>query len=77
MRLEDVEILLGRSPRVLDMAPARRALRGAAVLVTGAGGSIGSELCRQLAAIGCKTIIALDHSDHALIGVTSLLRCCW
>ena len=74
MRLEDVEILLGRSPRLLDMAPARRALRGAVVLVTGAGGSIGSELCRQFAAIGCKTIVALDHSDHALIGVTSLLR---
>ena len=74
MRPEDVETLLGRAPRALDMAPARRALQGAVVLVTGAGGSIGAELCRQLAAIGCKSIVALDHSDHALIGVTEDLR---
>lgn len=74
MRLGDVEKLLGRAPRELDMGPARRALRGATVLVTGAGGSIGSELCRQLAAMGCKSVIALDHSDHALIDVTTALR---
>ena len=74
MLTDEMETLLGRAPRALDMAPARRALRGATVLVTGAGGSIGSELCRQLAFIGCKRIIALDHSDHALIDVVAMLR---
>lgn len=74
MNRSDIEFLLGRSPRTLDMAPAQRALRNAVVLVTGAGGSIGSELCRELAAIGCRRIVALDHSDHALIDTITMLR---
>jgi FlaA1/EpsC-like NDP-sugar epimerase len=74
MNASDVEFLLGRAPRQLDMAPVRRALRGQSVLVTGAGGSIGSQVCRELAAIGCRRIIALDHSDHALIDTVVPLR---
>jgi O-antigen biosynthesis protein WbqV len=70
----DVSKLLGRTPRALDMAPAVRSLRGAVVLVTGAGGSIGSELCLELAALGCKRIVALDHSDHALIDAIDAVR---
>jgi O-antigen biosynthesis protein WbqV len=74
MRVSEVEYLLGRAARTMDMAPARRTLKGSVVLVTGAGGSIGSELCRELAAIGCRRIVALDHSDHALIDTVERLR---
>lgn len=70
----DVAALLGRAARELDMGPARRTLRGQVVLVTGAGGSIGSELCRELAASGVRRIIALDHSDHALIDAIDTVR---
>jgi O-antigen biosynthesis protein WbqV len=44
------------------------------VLVTGAGGSIGSELCRELAASGVRRIVALDHSDHALIDAIDAVK---
>ena len=74
MYSHDLEELLGRPPRALNMGPALRALRGAAVLVTGAGGSIGSELCHELASVGCKRVVALDHSDHALIEVIARTR---
>ncbi|MDX2232972.1 MAG: SDR family NAD(P)-dependent oxidoreductase [Hyphomonadaceae bacterium] len=74
MKSKDIEFLLGRAAQSLDMGPARSFLRGAVVLVTGAGGSIGSELCRELAAIGCRRIVALDNSDHALIDTTVMLR---
>lgn len=67
MHRDEVAALLGREPRAPDMRPARDFVRGKTVLVTGAGGSIGSELCRELAAMGCRKLIALDHSDHALI----------
>lgn len=74
MQAKDVEFLLGRAPRRLDMGPAKYALRDAIVLVTGAGGSIGSALCRELVALGCRKIVALDHSDHALIDTVAMLR---
>lgn len=74
VRRYDVSQLLGREPRDLNVGPAQRGLRGSVALVTGAGGSIGSELCHELAAIGCRRIVALDHSDHALIDTVDSLR---
>lgn len=73
MRPEEVARILGREARSPDMRPARDFVRGKTVLVTGAGGSIGSELCRELVAMGCKKLIALDHSDHALIDLQESL----
>jgi FlaA1/EpsC-like NDP-sugar epimerase len=65
----DVEDLLGREP-----VPARpdlltSALAGRTVLVTGAGGSIGSELCRQIARERPRDLLLVDHSEFALYGV--------
>lgn len=74
MRPYDVTTLLGRPPRELDMGPAGKDLKDAVVLVTGAGGSIGSELCLELASLGCRRIVALDHSDHALIDTIDRVR---
>lgn len=66
--IRDVEIgdLLGRDsvPPDLDLMQANT--RNKVVLVTGAGGSIGSELCRQLSAVGVSKLIMLDASEFAL-----------
>ena len=62
----DVEDLLGReavAPRPELLA---RTLAQKVVLVTGAGGSIGSELCRQIASVGPSQLILVDHSEFAL-----------
>jgi O-antigen biosynthesis protein WbqV len=61
--------VLGRADRSLDSTDAQRYFEGATVLVTGAGGSIGGELCRGLLRLGCRQIIELDYSDHALINL--------
>lgn len=73
MHPDEVALLLGRALSAHDMRPAKDFIRGKTVLVTGAGGSIGSELCRELAAMGCRKLIALDHSDHALIDLHEAL----
>ncbi len=70
----EIEDLLGREP-----VPARpdllgKCIRGKTVLVTGAGGSIGSELSRQVVAQGCKRIILLDLSEAALYQVDRELQ---
>jgi FlaA1/EpsC-like NDP-sugar epimerase len=67
-QLRDVQIedLLGRDPVSLDEASIRDVIRGQSVLVTGAGGSIGSEVCRQVCRFGCKTIVLLEQAENAL-----------
>ena len=60
------EDLLGREPVVLDEGGISEALSGKAVLITGAGGSIGSELCRQVARYGPSKIVLYELSELAL-----------
>jgi FlaA1/EpsC-like NDP-sugar epimerase len=66
VRQVQLEDLLGRDPVRLDDAGLCAWLDGQAVLVTGAGGSIGSELARQLARFKPRLMILLDVSEHAL-----------
>jgi FlaA1/EpsC-like NDP-sugar epimerase len=66
--------LLGREPVHLDPANVRRAVSGRAVLVTGAAGSIGSELCNQLAQLAPSELIALDQAESGLFSLEAELR---
>ena len=71
VRVEDV---LGRPPVQIDFARVARYLNGRSVLVTGAGGSIGRELCRQVAAIGARRLVMVDHAENNLFEVDMALR---
>ncbi len=62
-RRVELEDLLGRDPVQLDVRGLSEILSGQTVLVTGAGGSIGSELCRQIARFGVARLICLDMSE--------------
>ena len=66
LRLIDVEDLLGRDPVTPDKELLSSQVQGKAVLITGAGGSIGSELTRQLLRLAPKTLVLLDVSEPAL-----------
>jgi FlaA1/EpsC-like NDP-sugar epimerase len=69
LREVQVEDVLGREAVELDVASIASYLTGETVLVTGAGGSIGSELCRQIAALGAERIILVDHTENALVDI--------
>ncbi|WP_373510520.1 polysaccharide biosynthesis protein [Thiocapsa sp.] len=66
LRPVSIEDLLGRDPVSLDWEGIRCGLAGRVVLVTGAGGSIGSELVRQLAAAGPSRLILVDNGEYNL-----------
>ena len=66
IRRLDLEDLLGRDPVAIDSPQVKALLSGQVVLVTGAGGSIGSELCRQIAAFEPAVLIGIDQSEFAL-----------
>jgi FlaA1/EpsC-like NDP-sugar epimerase len=69
IRPVQVEDVLGREPVEVDLESVASYLADAAVLVTGAGGSIGSELCRQIARIGCKRLILVERGETALFDI--------
>nr|WP_245336550.1 nucleoside-diphosphate sugar epimerase/dehydratase [Staphylococcus sp. GDY8P126P] len=62
----EVEDLLGRDPVELDMALISRELTNKTILVTGAGGSIGSEICRQVSKFDPQKIILLGHGENSI-----------
>ena len=66
IRYVEVDDLLGRDPVSLDTGGLRHMLQGKSVLVTGGGGSIGSELCRQIARFEPAQIIIYELSEYAL-----------
>lgn len=69
-----IEDLLGRDAVPPDMDLLTRCVRGKSVLVTGAGGSIGSQLCREILAVGPGRLVLLDRSEHALYQIDQELR---
>lgn len=70
----DVDDLLGRSPNEPDPSLLGKTISGRNVLITGAGGSIGSELCRQALRQNPNTLILFDHSEFALYTISEELR---
>lgn len=70
----DLGELLGRQTRDLDLGPSRELIRGETVVVTGGGGSIGSELCRQIVKLGARRLVIVDHSEFNLYAIEMALR---
>ena len=66
IRHVELDDLLGRDPVVLDSAGLQELFAGKTILVTGAGGSIGSELCRQIARFKPQRLILFDLNEYAL-----------
>jgi FlaA1/EpsC-like NDP-sugar epimerase len=62
----NVEDLLGRDPVEIDLQSVRSAIRGHSVLVTGAAGSIGSELCRQILEYEPRMLVCVDRSETGM-----------
>ncbi len=65
----DLNALIGRPPRALDETSIAQVIRGRTVLVTGAGGSIGSEICRIAASFGPARLVMVDRSENALFEI--------
>lgn len=69
-----IEDLLGRAPIHLEDELVKQRFQGRVVLVTGAAGSIGSELCRQLIQLGVQQLYLVDHAESALYELEMELR---
>jgi len=65
----DIDDLLGREPVSPNYALLTKNIVGKVVLVTGAGGSIGSELCRQILGLGPKKLLLIEQSEYALYAI--------
>jgi FlaA1/EpsC-like NDP-sugar epimerase len=70
----DIEDLLGRDPVIPDQGLLENCIRGKVVMVTGAGGSIGSELCRQVLRLSPRVLILYELSEPALYRIERELR---
>jgi FlaA1/EpsC-like NDP-sugar epimerase len=70
----NIDDLLRRDPVVLDTTAIGEYLRGRVVLVTGAGGSIGSELCRQILRFGPRRLVLVEQAENSLFQVDRSLR---
>jgi FlaA1/EpsC-like NDP-sugar epimerase len=69
-----VEDLLGREPVQLDMRSISEKLEGKTILVTGAGGSIGSEICRQVSMFHPKKLLLLGHGENSIYQIDMELQ---
>lgn len=67
--------ILGRSSPPGDLSAVRALLRGRRVLVTGAGGTVGAEICRQVAPFEPELLVPLDHDDTHLHDIAETLEC--
>jgi len=76
LRMEDIRIedLLHRAPALADLRDFGQYLTGRRVMVTGAGGSIGSELCRQISHMDPERIIMLGHGENSIFEIGQELR---
>jgi FlaA1/EpsC-like NDP-sugar epimerase len=70
----DPQDLLGRNPVAINLRESLAYLRGKRVLVTGAGGSIGSELCRQLLSGGASRLYLFGHGENSIYQIDRELR---
>jgi FlaA1/EpsC-like NDP-sugar epimerase len=70
----EVEDLLGREPVELDIDGISETITGKTVLVTGAGGSIGSEICRQICRFEPKKLVLLGHGENSIYLIDMELR---
>jgi FlaA1/EpsC-like NDP-sugar epimerase len=70
----DLQDLLGRNPVTIKLKQSLSYVRGKRVLVTGAGGSIGSELCRQLLSGGVSRLYLLGHGENSIYQIDRELR---
>ncbi len=69
-----VEDILGREPVRMELERVGAYLAGEVVMVTGAGGSIGSELCRQIARVAPSKLVLVDHAEDNLFGIVRELE---
>jgi FlaA1/EpsC-like NDP-sugar epimerase len=70
----DPQDLLGRTPVAIQLKQSLSYLRGKRVMVTGAGGSIGSELCRQLLSAGASRLYLFGHGENSIYQIDRELR---
>src|SRR5665213_3407293 len=69
IRPVEIQDLLGRKPVAIETETIREILANRRIMVTGAGGSIGSELCRQIATFGPKRLLLVDQSEVQLFAI--------
>jgi FlaA1/EpsC-like NDP-sugar epimerase len=74
IRPVEIDDLLRRAPIVTDLDAVRTLITGKVVVVTGAGGSIGSELCRQIGPLAPSLLVVLDHAENQVFEIQQELR---
>jgi FlaA1/EpsC-like NDP-sugar epimerase len=74
LRKVEIQDLLRREPVTTSLEAVRDIVAGQTVLVTGAGGSIGSELCRQLVDLGPERVILAGHGENSIFDILNELR---